>query len=179
METPKHLNIIQSFLPISPNTRPNKQLTEIRGIIIHYVGNTNSTAKANRNYWATLTGTVHASAHYIVDLNGDILHCIPDNEVAYHCGAKTYKPIVQKLFNNHPNNYTIGIEMTHIKDNGLPSEYTREATVDLVQFLMRKYDIPISNVLRHYDITGKICPKYYVDNPKEWDLFLEHCGYSV
>lgn len=29
---------------------------------------------------------------------------------------------------------------------------------------MKKYNIPIENVIRHFDVTGKSCPAYYVDN---------------
>ena len=33
---------------------------------------------------------------------------------------------------------------------------------------MKKYDIPIENVLRHYDVTGKLCPEPFAKNQKLW-----------
>ena len=36
---------------------------------------------------------------------------------------------------------------------------------------MRQYNIPLENVIRHYDVTGKECPRYYVENPEAWERF--------
>jgi N-acetylmuramoyl-L-alanine amidase CwlA len=40
--------------------------------------------------------------------------------------------------------------------------------VELVAFLCGKFNLTMDNVIRHYDVTGKNCPKYYVENPDAW-----------
>jgi hypothetical protein len=42
-----------------------------------------------------------------------------------------------------------------------PSEKTIENALELVKALMQKYSVPQSNVIRHYDVTGKLCPAYW------------------
>ena len=38
---------------------------------------------------------------------------------------------------------------------------------------MGRYDLGTDDVIRHYDVTGKACPKYYVENEDEWLIFKE------
>ena len=39
---------------------------------------------------------------------------------------------------------------------------------------MDKYNIPVENVLRHYDVTGKICPEPYVRSTAQWNSFKSY-----
>ena len=41
----------------------------------------------------------------------------------------------------------------------------------LVKALMNQYHLDANDVIRHYDITGKLCPIYFVRNPDEWLAF--------
>jgi N-acetylmuramoyl-L-alanine amidase CwlA len=124
-----------------------------------------STAKNNADYYAR--EKISASAHYFVD-GISIWQSVEDYNVAWHCGAKVYK---------HPecrNQNSIGIEMCVKKDkkgNWYFEPATVKNTIELVKSLMRKYNIPIENVIRHYDVTGKICPAPYVNNTSEWNEF--------
>jgi len=84
------LNIISDYLTVNEFSRPGKRLREVRGLVLHWVANPGSTAKANRDFFE---GRKHGkngygSAHYIVDMDGSIIQCIPENEMAYHCGSK-------------------------------------------------------------------------------------------
>lgn len=141
-------------------------------IAIHYVGATGS-AKANCEYYAG--GNRGASAHYFVDHNGDVYQSVEDQNIAWHCGAATYK---------HPkcrNENSIGIELC-CRTTGDPTKadekwYFEDATVasavELTKELMSKYNIPADHVVRHYDITGKTCPAPYVFNTGKhtWNQF--------
>jgi N-acetylmuramoyl-L-alanine amidase CwlA len=127
-------------------------------IVIHYVGATGG-AKDNCRYFETEYRG--ASAHYFVGHSGEIWQCVEDKYVAWHCGATTYK---------HPycrNDNSIGIEMCCRKDSKgvwYFEDATVSSTIGLVKELMKKYNIPAENVIRHYDVMGKNCPAPYVLN---------------
>ena len=135
-------------------------LEEVTGIVIHYVGNPGTTAQQNRDYFESLaeTGETSASSHYVVGLDGEIIQCIPLNEVAYASRQR--------------NKDTISIEVCHPTSEGWFNSETYEALIELVAWLVVEYDLEIEEVIRHYDVTGKICPKYYVENEKAWTDFL-------
>lgn len=133
-------------------------------IVIHYVGALGS-AKQNCQYFAG--GNRGASAHFFVDFNGDVYQSVELYNSAWHCGSSTgYK---------HPkcrNTNSIGIELC-CRTTGDPNKddknwYFEDATVksaiELTKELMAKYKIPADHVLRHFDVTGKICPAPYYFN---------------
>jgi hypothetical protein len=136
-----------------------------KGIVVHYVGNPRSTAMANRNYFNS-SGV--ASAHYIIDMSGEIVQAIPDNEVAWHAG-RSYGSKWNAMAKT--NNYRfIGIECCHPDAAGKFTDATRAALIELCVDLCRKYGLnPETDIYRHYDVCGKQCPLYYVKNSGEWD----------
>ncbi|HAX53375.1 MAG TPA: hypothetical protein DCX82_15830 [Lachnospiraceae bacterium] len=135
----------------------------IKYIVIHYVGATGG-AKANCQYYASQY--VGASAHYFVGFSGEVWQSVEDKDIAWHCGAKHYK---------HPecrNANSIGIELC-VRNKGSKADTSRDwyfedatvaGAVQLTKELMAKYNIPADHVIRHYDVTGKICPNPYVYN---------------
>lgn len=149
--------IRKMFLDPSAKGRPQKKITP-KGLVIHWTANTGKGADAdnNRNYFNN--SGVYASAHYIVD-DYQIVQCLPENEMAYHVGAKSYKPT--KL-SNYPNDCTIGIEMCVNSDGNFDKMYKN--TVELAADICKRYGWTRDNLYRHYDITGKDCPRYFVDN---------------
>lgn len=153
------MEIIDKLLQINPYSRSGEKQKSIQYIVIHWVGNANTSATANRNYFNNLakTHTTSASSHYIIGLNGEIIRCIPDNEVAFHSGSYSM------------NRKSIGIEDCHPDWNGKFTDNTYNALVELCADLCKKYGISINNVIRHYDVTGKSCPKYYVEHQDEWN----------
>ena len=154
-------NVEEKFLTVNKYSRPGIKLTSVKNLIIHWVGNPGTSAIANRNYFESLkdgkNGT-YASSQYIIGLNGEIVQCIPENEVAYHAGNLTY------------NYNSIGIENCHPDWSGKFNEKTYNALIDLLAELCKKYNLSPNKIIRHYDVTGKDCPKYYVENENE---FLE------
>ena len=150
------IKIKQMLLTPSEYTRPQTPIKPT-AIAWHYVGNPNTTALANRNYFESLKDShkTKASSHYIIGLDGEIIQCIPDLEKSF-C-------------TNQANDYTISVECCHPDNTGKFTEATYKSMIWLGKYLMQKYDI--KNNIRHYDITGKICPKWFVDNPNEWEKF--------
>ncbi len=151
----------KDYLTVNEWSRPGTELEKIDGVVIHYVGNPGTTAHANRNYFESLSsgaeGT-YASSHFVVGLEGEVIQCIPLTEVAYA--------------SNDRNGDTVSIEVCHPDETGefLPITYDR--LLELTAWLCREFKLdPEMDVIRHYDVTGKICPKYYVEHPEAWDTF--------
>ena len=151
----------KDYLTVNEWSRPGTELESIRGVVIHYVGNPGTTAQANRNYFESLSsgeeGT-YASSHFIVGLDGEVIQCVPLTEVAYASNTR--------------NDDTVSIEVCHPDETGEFSPVTYARTVELTAWLCREFKLdPETDVIRHYDVTGKICPKYFVDHPEDWDTF--------
>lgn len=112
-----------------------------------------------------------------VGFNGEVWQCVEDANIAWHCGASSYKHAECRNANS------IGIEMCVRKKNTKSmgatdkdwyfEDATVEAAAELTRYLMNKYGVPASHVIRHYDVTGKICPNPYVYNTSAhtWDEF--------
>lgn len=137
------------------NGKQNKYL------VIHYVGATGS-AKNNCIYFNSVYRG--ASAHYFVGHSGEVYQCVEDADISWHCG--TDNPQIN-------NSNSIGIEMC-CRKNGSTwyfEQATVDATIELVKELMVKYNIPVERVVRHYDVTKKVCPEPYVRDAKAWENF--------
>ena len=152
----------QDLLPVNDWSRPGTPLEEIRGVVIHYVGNPGTTARANRNYFASLAsgeeGT-YASSHFIVGLEGEVIQCVPLTEIAYA--------------SNERNGDTVAIEVCHPDETGEFSDVSYWRTVELTAWLCSTFRLdPEEDVIRHYDVTGKLCPLYYVEHPEAWEDLL-------
>lgn len=162
-------NIQNMLLTKNKNSRSGYPLKKIHGIVIHYTANPNTDAKANRNYFESRKNMADSiqnkvSSHYIIGLSGNIIRCIPDTEIAYA--------------SNKRNKDTLSIECCHPDSTGKFSSETYQALIHLTAYLADKYEIPIREIIRHYDVTGKNCPKYYVQHEKAWKkLKNDICAY--
>ena len=138
-------------------SRPGEPTDEIVGIVIHYVGNPSTSARANRNYFASLakSGETYASSNFVVGLDGEVIQCVPLGEIAY-CSN----------FRNHD---TISIECCHPDEEGKFNDETYASLIKLCRFLVEEYGIKRENIIRHYDVTGKMCPVYYVEHEDAWE----------
>jgi hypothetical protein len=94
------------------------------------------------------------------------------------CSRVKNKAVISVNYNNLAKYYkictntnSISIELCDtVKDGSYNvSERTLNNAIELTRNLMKKYNIPIENVIRHFDVTGKGCPAYYVDNAK-WNM---------
>lgn len=151
---------INEMLLTNKKARPGTRITP-KGLVIHWTANEGhgANAAANRNYFNT--PTTEASAHYIVD-DKQIVRCLPENEMVYHVGAKQYKPEALAKLSSYPNNCTIGIEMCVNQDGDFNAMY--RLTVELAADILKRYAWGINKLWRHYDITGKNCPAYFVSD---------------
>ncbi len=140
---------------------------EAKGVLIHYVGNAGSTGMANRNYFENGSGGLGVSAHYVIGLDGEVLRLVPENEQAAHAG-KSYKPEYNEMARTNNARY-IGIECCHPDASGRFNEKTEAAVIALTADICRRHGFDIGCVKRHYDVTGKSCPLYYVNNATAWD----------
>ena len=158
-QTPEWITV--DLLPINPYSRPGIPLEEVNGIVIHYVGNPGTTAAQNHGYFTQLakTGETYASSHFLVGLDGEVLLNVPLDEIAY-CS-------------NQRNQDTISIECCHPDESGAFSSATYDALVRLTRWLMDTYHLSTDQIIRHYDVNGKICPKFFVDSPESWAQFLD------
>ena len=152
-------------MPCNPGNYTAKRSSAIRYLVVHYTG-APGTARNNGAYFAS-RGDIGASAHYFVDAQ-DIVQSVPDGGRAWHCGAAVYK---------HPecrNDNSIGVELCSYQDAAGRWRFdpaTVENAVQLVRSLMAQYGIGIDHVVRHYDVTGKVCPEPYVRDSAAWDEF--------
>ena len=151
----------KDYLTVNPYSRPGDALEKINGVVIHYVGNPGTTAHANRNYFQSLSSgreNTYASSHFIVGLEGEVIQCVPLTEIAYASNTR--------------NGDTVSIEVCHPDETGEFSPVTYDRTVELTAWLCRAFELdPETDVIRHYDVTGKECPRYYVEHPEAWDDF--------
>lgn len=139
----------------------------IEYIVIHYTANNGDTAKNNADYFSR-TPNLSASAHYFVDEN-EIWQSVQDKDTAWHCGGSTY------IHKSCRNANSVGIELCSRKDASGKYYFKNEVVeraIALIKDLMKKYNIPATNVIRHYDVTGKICPEPMVYDEKKWTEFL-------
>jgi len=149
------------LLTTNPYSRPGAKTEKIRNIVVHYTANPGTTAMQNRHYFEGLKDakTTKASSHFIVGLDGEIVQCVPTWEVAYA--------------SNERNGDTVSIETCHKSSDGTYTEATYESLVYLTAWLCEKFELTEEDVIRHYDITGKICPKYFVDDEAAWKRFKQ------
>lgn len=170
--------IDRQLVTINPFSRCGRLFAEIRGIVIHWVANPGASAQANRNYFESLKNqreainARYASAHFIVGLAGEVIQCLPTNEMAHHVGSIEYMPGIAEKLSTYPNNCTVGIELCHPDLSGRFTDATYNTAVELTATLLKQFNLnPQKDVYRHFDITGKNCPKFFVDNGAAWTQF--------
>ena len=158
------MTITDSLIPKNKYNRPGTKSTPKR-ICVHYTGDCGATAAQLAKYWQNVAAGVFkdkpwswTSAQYIVGLDGEVIRCIPDSEIAYAAANQ--------------NADTIHIEVCYRQKSGEFEESSIAALGELVRSLMNTYAIPAGKVVRHYDLTGKLCPAYYVDEAR-WNALHE------
>lgn len=146
-------------LYLTPNSysRPQLPLKKVKGLVIHYTANPGTSADANRNYFEGLAETkdAAASSHYVIGLEGEVIQCLPLTEIAYASNGRNVD--------------TISIECCHKDETGIFNEKTYASLVELSAALCREFKLDREDIIRHYDVTGKPCPLYYVEHEEEWE----------
>lgn len=155
------------LLDVNPYSRPGIESNGITGIVIHYTANPGSTAQENRDYFNGLQylQETSASSNFIVGLAGEIIQCVPTWEVAYASNDRNYD--------------TVSIEVCHPDETGKFTNKTYRSLVQLTAWLCVKFDLTEDDVIRHYDVTGKNCPKYFVEHEDAWADFKANVGLAI
>jgi N-acetylmuramoyl-L-alanine amidase len=190
----RKMDIIEDFLTVNEYSRPGFKLNDLKAVVVHWVANPGSTAKATRDYFETLKNVKkYASTQYVVGISGEIIQMMPDNERAYHVGTTTLDPASGRLYTDlarkvfgekyctppySPSYACIGIETCHKDWTGKFNNVTLNSLVQLVVSLFKKYPDkltdPLTQVIRHYDVVGwKECPLWFVKNPLDFDEFKQ------
>ena len=130
-------------------------LEGINDIVIHYVGNPRTTAQQNRDFYNQQDSDV--CSHFVVGMDGEIIMCVPLTE--------------KSASSNDRNKDTISIEVCHPDVTGEFTDESYQSLIKLVNWLRATFNLSTDHVIRHYEVTGKECPMYYVKNPEKWDQF--------
>ena len=147
----------QQIINVDGDSRRGVMLEGVRNIVIHYVANPGSTAQQNRDYYASRSSDV--SSHFVIGLKGEIIQCIPLHE--------------KSSASNHRNKDTISIEVCHPDESGKFTDASYQSLVKLIAWLLDICDLDSDDVIRHYDITGKQCPLYFVTHEDAWEQFKQ------
>ena len=95
-----------------------------------------------------------ASSHFVVGIEGEVVQCIPTSEWSYASNQRNFD--------------TISIECCHPDDSGEFTDETYNSVVQLAGFLCKRFNLTSDDVIRHYDVTEKLCPLYYVEHEDAW-----------
>lgn len=155
----------ERLIPINQFSRPGTKRNYTRNVCFHYTANPGATAEnhfgyfgktlANQDPFDSKTDT-YASAHVFID-RVQTLVIIPLDEVAYHA--------------SQANPYSIGIELCIEQDGSFHPDTIKQA-IEFGAWVAKEYNLsPLTDFIRHYDVTGKICPKPWVDVPADWEAF--------
>ena len=135
---------------IERNFRPaHRKPVDVKRIIIHWTANENESADADNNVRYFAKTKRKASSHYVVDAD-NVIQCVDDSDIAFHAGQRW------------ANKVSIGIETCANFTCEKDSIDTFENLKALCLNLHKKY--PNAIFIRHYDVTGKICPKWFAKN---------------
>lgn len=156
LQVPDYVDV--QIIDIDGESRRGTSLEAIESIVIHYVGNPGTSAQANRGWFANPESTV--SSHFIVGLEGEVIQCIPLHE--------------KSSASNHRNADTISIEVCHPDHSGKFNAVTYRALVELTAWLVDACGLEVEDVIRHYDVTGKECPRWFVRDEEAWLTFKAH-----
>ena len=147
----------EALLTPNPYSRPQDALSTVTQLYVHYTANPGTSARQNRDYFEGLaqTGLTSASAHFVIGYEGEIVQCIPLNEMAYAVIGE--------------NDHSISIECCYLDQDGKFTDATYQSLLKLLGWLMEEYNLDVSDVKRHYDAGGKLCPLYYAEHEDAWE----------
>lgn len=157
----KHPDWTEDFLTPNEYSRPQEKLTEVKNIFVHYTANPGTSAAQNRSYFEQQKDTHQASvsSHFIIGYDGEIIQCVPLDEIAYAVQTRNYD--------------SVSIECCFKAKNGQFTQETYDSLIELLVWLIEVYDLNSEDILRHYDCGGKKCPLYYTEHPDAWKLLKE------
>ncbi|MFB7142496.1 N-acetylmuramoyl-L-alanine amidase [Gottfriedia sp. NPDC056225] len=165
------------FISMNKYTRPSIKLKGVKKIVIHWTANPGASAQSHQRYFngSAIKNKTYASAHIFVD-SKEAICIIPLDEVAYHANDHYERNSSGGVYRGVPelapnaNKLSIGVEMCLEKD-GTVSQYTITRAVRVVAELCKMFKLDANDIVRHYDITHKPCPKTFIDHPERFNEF--------
>jgi N-acetylmuramoyl-L-alanine amidase len=168
----------EAIIPVNEYTRPGIIRTFTRNVVWHWTANPLASAYNHSIYFGkTLPAMnyevmrqyqsgeitwqqaekllIYASANFFIDPIETLL-IIPIEEVSYHA--------------SQANPYSVGVELCIEKDGSFHPA-TIEKAIQLGVELCKMYNITPSDFMRHFDVTRKNCPKPWVDDVSQWEVF--------
>lgn len=158
----KHPTWTEDFLTPNEYSRPGDVLKEVNSVFVHYTANQGTSAAQNRSYFEQQKDTHErsVSAHFIIGYEGEIIQCVPLDEIAYAVQTR--------------NQDSVSIECCYLAEDGSFTQETYDSLIRLLQWLAATYDLDVDeDILRHYDCGGKKCPIYYTENEDAWEDLKE------
>jgi len=151
--------ITEDFLTVNEYSRPGEALESVNNIFVHYTANRGTSAAQNRSYFENLgiTGETSASAHFIIGYDGEIIQCIPLDEIGYAVVGRNYD--------------SISIECCYLQEDGKFTDKTYQSLIRLCAWLLDEYQLTPEDMKRHYDEGGKKCPLYFTEHVEAWEQF--------
>lgn len=146
----------ENFLTPNEYSRPGEALEEVKNIFVHYTANPGTSAAQNRSYFEQQKDMHQASvsAHFIIGYEGEIIQCLPLDEIGYAVQTRNYD--------------SISIECCYKAKDGSFTQETYDSLIELLAWLTDAYELDTEKILRHYDCGGKKCPLYYTEHPDAW-----------
>ena len=153
----KHPDWTEDFLTPNEFSRPGDSLGKVKNIFVHYTANPGTSAAQNRSYFEQLKDTQErsASAHFIIGYEGEIIQCVPLDEIAYAVQTR--------------NMDSVSIECCYLAQDGSFTQETYDSLLTLLRWLLDTYHLDETDILRHYDCGGKKCPLYYTEHEDAWE----------
>lgn len=157
-------------------------------IVIHYFGGLSTALECAD--WFCNPCNRSGSADFCVD-DEHIIQVNPnlDKYNTWHCGGGLQGNIRHAYHGICKNCNSIGIEMRPYNDHGNViaaknagwyfHQQTVDNTIDLVRYLMSKYNIDTEHVIMHADVTGKYCPAPFLDDISQWENFKKRISLST
>ncbi len=170
----------------------SREHNAIEWIVVHYTGTPSIQGRATHmarkmHHWKRSVST-----HYLVGDDG-VFQMVSEYRAAWHCGvgANTIPKCAAR------NRNSIGVDLVEHKQNtstGSVSDtdwYFTDTVLasgaKLIAQLANKYNIPMTNIVRHFDVTGKWCPRPFVGDDinevtgesgeKAWQLFKQRVAH--
>ena len=163
----------QNLLPKGSLNRPGTKLQSKKAVVLHYVGNPNTTPAANINFWRNRKD--YGSAHAVIGIDGKTQLAIPWDEVAYHAGTSGRQVIGGVIFLNNVNNHSVGLELCH---KTWTSGYTTETMESLGCNLFLLRELGFEYLFVHGEITGKECDFWFRTNKDALNELALKFGYK-
>lgn len=186
------MTVEKFYLSENDYSRPCNKIREVLGLVIHWTANSSMDALHVRDFFEAKKSGMggYGSAHYVIGQKGEIVQCIPESEIAYHCGSSAVDPASSRVYTDEarkrfgkyaidykttsPNFCTLSIELCPIDRDGNFSQETIESAIALCADILSRYGLCENDITTHHDIVGwKDCPRLWTKNPCLLDAFRQ------